>query len=132
MRNFSSVFPVPVINLKRLFRCGSSMSDVQRSIRRAQINCAKSARIAVSWSPTYTSLAWNRIFLGPALGFRTERNSGFNMPRFASVYKFLKWICESLRSQKRISASSSIVEGWTGSLMDRSSSFAKRISNHFF
>jgi hypothetical protein len=42
----------------------------------------------------------------------------------------LIWICESLRSQKRISASSSIVEGWTGNLMRRRRrplAFSKRI-----
>jgi hypothetical protein len=129
MWKFSSVFPVPVMNLKRLSRCGSR-NDVWRSIRRAQINWAKSAGIAVSWSPTYTSLVWNRIFLGPVLGFRTERNSGFNIPHRAYIYS--KWVCESLTSQKRISASSSMVEGWIGSLMSRRpSAFSKRIYNHF-
>jgi hypothetical protein len=59
------------------------------------------------------------IFLGPAFGFRTERNSGLNMQGFANMYS--KWVCESLRSQKRINARSPIAEGWTGSLMRRQS-----------
>jgi hypothetical protein len=80
-------------------------------------------------------LAWNRIFLGPVLGFRTERNSGFNMQWLAYISiasNSSKWVCESLRSQKRINASSSMVEGWIGSLMSRGPpEFSKGISNHF-
>jgi hypothetical protein len=75
-------------------------------------------------------LAWNRIFLGLALGCMTERNAGFNIPWCAYISS--KCVRESLRSQKRINASSSMVEGRIGSLMRRRPwPFSKQISTHF-
>jgi hypothetical protein len=76
-------------------------------------------RIIVS---AYHFIGVEQNFFGPVLGFRAERNLGFNTQQFA--YNSLKLVCESLTSQKRINASSSMVEGWTGSLMRRPPAFA--------